>query len=81
MRLLHLITDLGYGGAAGQLRLLAKHLPRDHFEQRVVVLHRTGPVAQQLAEAGIAVDFLRQRFTVDPIAFGRLRKLERCMAP
>lgn len=81
MRLLHLITDLGYGGASGQLVRLAKHLPREQFEQRVAVLHRTGPVVQQLAQAGIAVDFLRQRFPVDPIAFGRLRNLQRSWRP
>ncbi|CAL9542928.1 MULTISPECIES: glycosyltransferase [Streptomyces] len=52
MRVLHIITGLGVGGAEQQLRLLLRHLPVDCD---VVTLTNPGPVAEGLRADGVRV--------------------------
>ncbi|MFI1762299.1 glycosyltransferase [Streptomyces sp. NPDC020800] len=52
MRVLHIITGLGVGGAEQQLRLLLRHLPA---ECDVITLTNAGPVADGLAADGVRV--------------------------
>ncbi len=76
-RVLFVIPSLDYGGAAGQLCLLATHLPRDRFGPRVVVLGGDAPWVQRLREAEVAVDVLgwRRPFDVRPfLALGSLAR-------
>ena len=51
MRVLHVITGLGVGGAEHQLRLLLRQLPH---ESEVVTLTNPGPVADAIRADGIA---------------------------
>ena len=77
MRVLFVISDLTYGGAAKQLVLLAAGLPADRFQRRLCVLGAAGPWAETLRAAGVIVDVLNWRWKLDLVAFGRLRHLLR----
>jgi glycosyltransferase involved in cell wall biosynthesis len=65
-RILSLIPDLGYNGAARQLTLLAAALPRDRFTIRVCVLGSAGPWAEDLRRAGVDVEVYGWRRWIDP---------------
>src|SRR5258708_4595225 len=77
MRILYVISDLNYRGAAKQLTLLAAGLPTDRFQRRVCVLGKAGPWGEELGAAGVIVDVLNWRWKLDLPAFGRLRHLLR----
>jgi glycosyltransferase involved in cell wall biosynthesis len=64
--ILSLIPHLEYNGAARQLTLLAAGLPRDRFTQRVCVLGRAGPWAEDLRRAGVEVEVFGWRRWIDP---------------
>lgn len=74
MRVLHIITSLGVGGAEQQLRLLLRHLPA---ESDVVALADLGPVADGLRADGVRVLHLGMRGNRDLRALPRLAKLIR----
>ncbi|MFJ3101440.1 glycosyltransferase [Streptomyces sp. NPDC086835] len=74
MRVLHIITGLGVGGAEQQLRLLLRHLPA---ECDVVTLTNPGPVADGLRADGVSVTHLRMRGNTDLTALPRLAGLVR----
>ncbi|MFK4691897.1 glycosyltransferase involved in cell wall biosynthesis [Streptomyces pristinaespiralis] len=69
MRVLHIITGLGVGGAEQQLRLLLRHLP---VECDVVTLTNPGPVADGLRADGVSVTHLGMRGNTDLTALPRL---------
>jgi glycosyltransferase involved in cell wall biosynthesis len=69
MRVLHIITGLGVGGAEQQLRLLLRHLPA---ECDVVTLTNPGPVADGLRADGVSVTHLGMRGNTDLTALPRL---------
>ncbi|WP_328477865.1 glycosyltransferase [Actinoplanes sp. NBC_00393] len=71
MRVLHVISTLGPGGAGHQLRLLVRRLPH---ESEVVTL---GPPAAVLDMEGTRVHHLHTRGDHDPAAVTRLRRLMR----
>ena len=73
-RILQIIPTLDRAGAEKQLCLLAKGLPRDEFEVHVCALSRGGPLAAELAEAGVPVTVIGKRWKLDPQAFWRLRE-------
>jgi glycosyltransferase involved in cell wall biosynthesis len=77
MRILFVISDLSYGGAAKQLTLLAAGLPGEQFQRRVCVLGKAGPWGVKLRAAGVIVDELDWRHALDLPAFSRLRHLLR----
>jgi glycosyltransferase involved in cell wall biosynthesis len=81
MRVLHVIPDLGYSGAAKQLSLLASRLPRDRFETRVCVLKTPGPYTPILQAAGLTVEALGWTRPLDPRPLWRLRRLLRTWRP
>lgn len=74
MRVLHVITGLGVGGAEHQLRLLLRHLPH---ECEVVTLTNPGPVADAIRADGTPVRHLGMRGNRDLAALPRLAKLMR----
>src|SRR5690349_1111226 len=74
MRVLHVITTLGHGGAEHQLRLLVRRLP---YDCEVVTLSRPGAVATALRAQGTTVHELRTSGDRDPAAIPRLRRLIR----
>lgn len=57
MKVLHVITGLGIGGAERQLRLLVKHLPPD-VRCEVATLSEPGAVAEELGADGVPVTHL-----------------------
>jgi glycosyltransferase involved in cell wall biosynthesis len=69
VKVLCVITDLGYHGAARQLTLLASHLPRERYEVRVCVLGTETPWAIALDKDGVAVETLgwRRKFDLGPV--------------
>ncbi|MEU2181406.1 glycosyltransferase [Streptomyces thermolilacinus] len=74
MRVLHVITGLGIGGAEQQLRLLLRHLP---VRSTVVTLTNPGPVADALRADGVPVAHLGMRGNRDLTALPRLVRLIR----
>ncbi|MET9963210.1 glycosyltransferase [Streptomyces sp. NPDC006326] len=71
VRVLHVITGLGVGGAEQQLRLLLRHLP---VQCDVLTLTNPGPVAEGLRADGVRVVNLGMRGNRD---LGALPKLVR----
>jgi glycosyltransferase involved in cell wall biosynthesis len=74
MKVLHVITGLGVGGAEQQLRLLLRHLPVDCD---VVTLTNPGAVAKGLTTDGIRVVHLGMNGNSDLSALPRLVRLIR----
>ncbi|MFC7220959.1 glycosyltransferase [Streptomyces polyrhachis] len=74
MKVLHVITALGVGGAEQQLRLLVRHLPVD---SDVAALAALGPVADALRADGVRVAHIGMRHNRDLSALGRLTRLIR----
>lgn len=74
MRVLHVITGLGVGGAEQQLRLLLRHLP---VTCEVVTLTNPGSVAAGLAADGVRVHHLGMTGNRDLSALPRLVRLVR----
>ncbi|WP_460065823.1 glycosyltransferase [Streptomyces sp. YKOK-I1] len=74
MRVLHIITGLGVGGAEQQLRLLLPHLPADC---EVVTLTNPGAVAEGLRADGVRVVDLGMRGNRDLAALPRLARIIR----
>ncbi|MBL1080592.1 glycosyltransferase [Streptomyces actinomycinicus] len=74
MRVLHVITGLGVGGAEQQLRLLLRHLP---VECDVVTLTNPGPVAAGLTADGVRVVHLGMAGNRDLAALPRLARFVR----
>jgi hypothetical protein len=66
IRLLLVIPTLVRGGAEKQLALLAAGLPRDRFDVHVAVLTHTGPLEEQLRQAGIPVTVSGKRWKIEP---------------
>lgn len=81
MRLLLIIPTLVRGGAEKQLTLLARGLPRDEFDVHVIVLTHSGPLEQSLRDAGIPVTVIGKRWKADPLAYFRLKRQIRELAP
>ncbi len=79
MRVLHVITGLGVGGAERQLRALLRQLRDRHPAAacEVVALTNPGPVARELAADGVRVDHLGMTGNRDLSALPRLARLIR----
>ncbi|MDN3296138.1 glycosyltransferase [Streptomyces ficellus] len=73
MRVLHIITGLGIGGAEQQLRLLIPHMREVHSS--VVTLTNPGAVADALRADGVPVTHLGMRGNRDLTALPRLARL------
>ncbi|QMU71939.1 glycosyltransferase [Streptacidiphilus sp. P02-A3a] len=76
MKVLHVITGLGAGGAEQQLRLLLRHLPPE-YQCDVVALTNPGIVAAGLRADGVRVGDLAMRGNRDLAALPRLARLIR----
>jgi hypothetical protein len=75
LKVLHIITGLGIGGAEQQLRLLLPHM--DRVRSSVVTLTNPGPVADALRADGVPVAHLGMRGNRDLSALPRLTRLIR----
>jgi glycosyltransferase involved in cell wall biosynthesis len=74
VRVLHVITGLGIGGAETQLRSLVAH---SRHESEVVCLYNPGPIAAELRAAGVRVIDLGMRSNRDVAAVRRLASVMR----
>lgn len=74
MKVLHIITGLGVGGAELQLRSILRHT---RHECDVVTLYNPGPVADMIRDDGIQVLDLGMRKNTELSAVPRLRRLIR----
>jgi glycosyltransferase involved in cell wall biosynthesis len=74
VRVLHVITGLGIGGAEQQLRLMLRHLPTEHD---VVTLTNPGAVADGIRADGVSVRHLGMAGNRDLAALPRLTGLVR----
>jgi glycosyltransferase involved in cell wall biosynthesis len=74
LKVLHLIPDLNYHSASGQLELLSTTLPRERFTQHVVTLGVTGPVERRLMSAGVSVESLGWTRAFDLLPLWRWRQ-------
>lgn len=81
MRVIHVITGLGQGGAEAMLEklILTARRVTPEVEQRVVNLGRAGVVGERLAAAGVVVESLDLRMR--PGALVRLLGLPRTLVP
>jgi hypothetical protein len=61
VRVLHLITGLGVGGAENMLAKLVTRMDRAEFRNQVVSLLPPGPLARPIIAAGIPVESLGMR--------------------
>lgn len=76
LRVLHLIVGLGKGGAEIMLSRLVSAMDRGRFENSVVSMTNSGPMAAHLLSAGIGVSHLGMRAGVpDPAGLVRLRRV------
>jgi len=73
-RILQIIPPLDRAGAEKQLCLLTGGLPREEFEVSVCALTRGGPLADQLAKAGVPLVIIGKRWKLDPGSFWRLKQ-------
>jgi glycosyltransferase involved in cell wall biosynthesis len=82
MKALLLCQNLNVGGAEELVLGASTHLPAQGVETGVVAITRRGPVAHEIAHAGIPVHHVAgQPGPRDPVAFGRLVRLLRRERP
>lgn len=82
IRVLHLITGLGVGGAETMLVKLLEGMDRERFESTVVSLLPVGALAPQIQGMGVRVESLgMRRGGLDPSALLRLTKVLRGARP
>ncbi|MFE9692892.1 glycosyltransferase [Micromonospora sp. NPDC005806] len=74
MKVLHVITGLGIGGAETQLELLLRHT---RHEPEVVTLSDRGQVADTIAQGGVRVRDLAMTRSTEVSALGRLHRIIR----
>lgn len=74
MKVLHVITGLGVGGAELQLRAMLRHT---RHESDVVTLYNPGPVADMIRADGSAVRSLGMRRNTQLSALLRLHRIIR----
>jgi len=61
IRVLHVITGTGVGGAETSLLRLLQHMDPSRFQQEVIGLTGEGPIAEQIRKLGVPVNSLEMR--------------------
>jgi glycosyltransferase involved in cell wall biosynthesis len=82
VRVLHVITSLGFGGAERLVVSAARKLPADRFESVICCFSGRGPLATEAEDAGVRVQSV-DAFPglTNPIAFARLARIIQTAAP
>ncbi len=80
-KLLFILPNLEYGSLAAQCVQLLLALPAGQFQRRICVLGRSGPWAERLRQAGIAVDTPGRGRLLDLKPLVHLRRLASEFAP
>ena len=81
LNLVHLIYDLGLGGAERQLYELATRLPSERYHQTIVRFKPAGEYAARFVEHGINVLTVHKRQAIDLSFFTRLTRVLRELKP
>src|SRR5262249_357872 len=81
MKVLHVIRDLTYHGAARQLRLVVRRLADLGIESLVIVLKGPTPWTRELSTLGIDVQVLEWARPFDLAPWWRFRKWYRLFRP
>jgi glycosyltransferase involved in cell wall biosynthesis len=79
MKIIHVISDMEFGGAAKQLTLAASRLAKNGWEARIIVLGREGPLCQELE--GVSLLTLDWTRLIDVRPLMRLRAELRSFRP
>jgi glycosyltransferase involved in cell wall biosynthesis len=74
MRVLFVISDLGFHGAQKQVVELARQLVRNGHEAAIYTLNDEAPRAAELVESGVEVIVDQKRRKLDTAVIGRLRR-------
>jgi glycosyltransferase involved in cell wall biosynthesis len=74
MRVLFVISDLGYHGAQKQVAELARELVRGGHAAAIYTLNAEAPRARDLADSGVEVTVDQKRMRLDPAVLARLRR-------
>ncbi|MEM8735368.1 MAG: glycosyltransferase [Planctomycetota bacterium] len=80
-RVCQIIPTLVQGGAEKQMSLLARGLDANEFESHVIVLTHSGPLEDELREAGIPIHMVEKKGKLDPFAIFRLRRMLQELKP
>ncbi len=81
-RILHVLPWVASGGVERTRLTLARGLPRQRFEQRIVCIAATSPLVDRVRAEGVRVDVVPGRWTVfDVRALGAIRELVRAYDP
>ncbi len=82
IRVVHLIDNLGLGGAEMMLYKLLSRIDMNRFDSRVISMMPLGPVGEQVATQGLPVYILgMRRGSISVISFIRLVRLLRALKP
>jgi len=82
IRVLHVITNLGIGGAERLVVSAARGLPRERFESVICCLTNRGPLAREAEAAGLTVHCVNAFPGLsNPLAFTRLVSIIRSVQP
>ena len=74
MRILHVISGLGIGGAERQLVTLARDLQRRDHEVLIYTLNDRRTLLHELEGSGVEVTIDQKRMRLDPLVIARLRR-------
>ena len=82
IKVVHLITDLDFGGAESMLARLVGGMNRDRFQNQVVSLTDPGPIGERIQTSGIPVSSLHMKRGIpDPRAMFRLHRYLKKTSP
>jgi glycosyltransferase involved in cell wall biosynthesis len=77
LRILHVISGLGIGGAERQLVILSQDLLRRGHKVLIYTLNHTVPRLPELKGSGVEVIIDHKRLRLDPLVIARLRRTAR----
>ncbi len=77
LRILHVISGLGIGGAERQLVILSRDLLRRGHKVLIYTLNHTVPLLPELDGSGVEVVVDQKRLRLDPLVIARLRRKAR----
>ena len=80
-RILHIIDSLEYTGPASQLLILSKRLAQCGHDVHVCALDARAPRFDEFKSAGLSIEVVPRRWTVDPLADWQLRRQIRKLRP
>jgi len=82
LRVLHVISGLGQGGAEAMLYKLVSHIDKKRFESTVIVMTSGGAYVEKLESIGVPVYMLNMKTVYGILmSFFRYRRLLKCQRP